>query len=327
MRVFRAVLTATVQSADGGELMHDGTPRFSKNIGLGAFKVFNDEVRYDPIVGSPGAKHWAIPLGALRDVTYGRKFMVYSLSFHIDAKAYELFGFTSDEVLRIMPLVMPQKLESDPSLADLQRRQTEDVAKAAVRREEDAAKAAARREQANQKQAQQAYERQLDAYHKSLQPEQMVRTYRKNPEKEFQKEATHLAREGWTVQSQTAGGLKREGVVSMVTLGVGGKRKVGEMTAVFTRQPRPLPMPTPPLRSTPQPTPKEPVQRPQTMMQPQPMWDSQTQIPRASEAPQNGGPEQPDPMTQLERLGELHTKGILTDEEFSTKKADILSRL
>jgi Short C-terminal domain len=34
-----------------------------------------------------------------------------------------------------------------------------------------------------------------------------------------------------------------------------------------------------------------------------------------------------DPMRQLERLAELHDKGILTDEEFSLKKAEILKRL
>ena len=39
-------------------------------------------------------------------------------------------------------------------------------------------------------------------------------------------------------------------------------------------------------------------------------------------------PEQPTNLIdQLERLGELHTAGMLTDEEFSAKKADILKRL
>jgi len=35
----------------------------------------------------------------------------------------------------------------------------------------------------------------------------------------------------------------------------------------------------------------------------------------------------PDIFTALERLAELHTKGILSDEEFASKKADLLSRL
>ena len=39
-------------------------------------------------------------------------------------------------------------------------------------------------------------------------------------------------------------------------------------------------------------------------------------------------PEQPtDLIDQLERLGQLHAAGTLTDEEFSAKKADILKRL
>ena len=38
--------------------------------------------------------------------------------------------------------------------------------------------------------------------------------------------------------------------------------------------------------------------------------------------------EQPtDPVEQLKRLGELHTAGVLTDAEFASKKAEILSRI
>jgi hypothetical protein len=37
--------------------------------------------------------------------------------------------------------------------------------------------------------------------------------------------------------------------------------------------------------------------------------------------------EAPDPIEQLRKLGELRDAGILTDEEFAAKKADILSRL
>ena len=32
-------------------------------------------------------------------------------------------------------------------------------------------------------------------------------------------------------------------------------------------------------------------------------------------------------MDQLKKLGELHAAGILTDSEFASKKADLLSRL
>lgn len=34
-----------------------------------------------------------------------------------------------------------------------------------------------------------------------------------------------------------------------------------------------------------------------------------------------------DPMQQLEKLGKLHESGVLTDEEFSAKKAEILKQL
>ena len=38
--------------------------------------------------------------------------------------------------------------------------------------------------------------------------------------------------------------------------------------------------------------------------------------------------EQPtDPVEQLERLGKLHAAGMLTDTEFASKKAEILSRI
>jgi Short C-terminal domain len=35
-------------------------------------------------------------------------------------------------------------------------------------------------------------------------------------------------------------------------------------------------------------------------------------------------PPTPDPIAQLKELGELHTQGILTDEEFAAQKAKIL---
>ena len=38
--------------------------------------------------------------------------------------------------------------------------------------------------------------------------------------------------------------------------------------------------------------------------------------------------EQPtDPVEKLERLGKLHAAGVLTDAEFASKKAEILSRI
>jgi hypothetical protein len=38
-------------------------------------------------------------------------------------------------------------------------------------------------------------------------------------------------------------------------------------------------------------------------------------------------PTQPDVMEQLRKLGDLRAAGVLTDEEFSAKKADLLGRL
>jgi hypothetical protein len=34
-----------------------------------------------------------------------------------------------------------------------------------------------------------------------------------------------------------------------------------------------------------------------------------------------------DAMAQLQKLGELHSQGILTDEEFAAKKQELLSRM
>lgn len=45
----------------------------------------------------------------------------------------------------------------------------------------------------------------------------------------------------------------------------------------------------------------------------------------AQQAPaQQSTPSEDDQMEQLEKLGQLHESGVLTDEEFSAKKAQIL---
>ncbi len=46
--------------------------------------------------------------------------------------------------------------------------------------------------------------------------------------------------------------------------------------------------------------------------------------PQAQPAPAPG-PAAPDPIAQLRELGELHSQGILTDEEFAAQKAKILN--
>lgn len=45
------------------------------------------------------------------------------------------------------------------------------------------------------------------------------------------------------------------------------------------------------------------------------------------EQPASQAPVSSDPMEQIQKLGDLHAQGILTDEEFSTKKQELLSQL
>ncbi len=71
-----------------------------------------------------------------------------------------------------------------------------------------------------------------------------------------------------------------------------------------------------------------------------PQWASQEvpqQGPQETAAPSwtpgpasdsgSGGDSRNDPLAQLERVAELHRKGVLTDAEFSAKKAELLSRI
>ncbi len=44
----------------------------------------------------------------------------------------------------------------------------------------------------------------------------------------------------------------------------------------------------------------------------------------ANDAAQAAAPSGDDQMAQLEKLGQLHTDGVLTDEEFAAKKKEIL---
>jgi hypothetical protein len=46
--------------------------------------------------------------------------------------------------------------------------------------------------------------------------------------------------------------------------------------------------------------------------------------PQAAPAPAPPAPAAPDPIEQLTKLAELHTQGILTDEEFAAQKAKLL---
>jgi hypothetical protein len=50
--------------------------------------------------------------------------------------------------------------------------------------------------------------------------------------------------------------------------------------------------------------------------------------PAAASAPQSGGTvEETDIFAKIERLADLHRKGVLSEQEFSTKKAELLARL
>ena len=45
------------------------------------------------------------------------------------------------------------------------------------------------------------------------------------------------------------------------------------------------------------------------------------------EGPPERAPAHDDPLALIERLGELHGRGILSDEEFAAKKQELLARL
>jgi hypothetical protein len=49
--------------------------------------------------------------------------------------------------------------------------------------------------------------------------------------------------------------------------------------------------------------------------------------PAAANQPAPNSQSQSDVFTSLERLGQLHQSGILSDDEFRTKKAELLARL
>ncbi len=52
-------------------------------------------------------------------------------------------------------------------------------------------------------------------------------------------------------------------------------------------------------------------------------WAQQEAPPQEPPPPQ-AAPPAPDPIAQLKELGELHSQGVLTDEEFAQQKARLL---
>ena len=58
--------------------------------------------------------------------------------------------------------------------------------------------------------------------------------------------------------------------------------------------------------------------------QDQAQYDQQMAAQQAAAAPPAAVPAEPDLNAQLTQLAQLHTQGILTDEEFTAKKAQLL---
>jgi hypothetical protein len=65
----------------------------------------------------------------------------------------------------------------------------------------------------------------------------------------------------------------------------------------------------------------------QAEWQPQQQQPTYQQPPPAPRFSGNGQPSHDEVLSALERLGALHQKGILSDQEFASKKAELLSRL
>jgi hypothetical protein len=57
----------------------------------------------------------------------------------------------------------------------------------------------------------------------------------------------------------------------------------------------------------------------------EPQYAEPPQVLAAAPAPAPAAEPVPDRMEQLKELGELHTQGVLTDEEFAAEKAKILN--
>jgi len=54
-------------------------------------------------------------------------------------------------------------------------------------------------------------------------------------------------------------------------------------------------------------------------------WAEQDEASYYEQAPPQAAPPQPDPLEQLEKLGQLKASGVLTDAEFEAAKAKILA--
>jgi hypothetical protein len=84
--------------------------------------------------------------------------------------------------------------------------------------------------------------------------------------------------------------------------------------------------------STEDPLAQGPVPAPAAPVTPAPAVDvgekvEPAQSPSPAPAGQGGDTNETDILTMIEKLGDLHEKGVLSDEEFSNKKMELLSRL
>ncbi|GJE54344.1 SHOCT domain-containing protein [Methylobacterium thuringiense] len=108
-----------------------------------------------------------------------------------------------------------------------------------------------------------------------------------------------------------------------------GVISLDDLTPVGQTQAQSEPKPNEPARTAPSYSPP-PAPEPRPAYAPSrddaPSQASPPERPRPASAPTSASP-QTDVISTLERLAELHRKGILTDEEFSGKKAELLARL
>jgi hypothetical protein len=56
-------------------------------------------------------------------------------------------------------------------------------------------------------------------------------------------------------------------------------------------------------------------------------WNNEAQEQQQQQEEQIAPTQSSDPMEQLQKLGELHAQGILTDEEFASKKQELLNQM
>ena len=67
--------------------------------------------------------------------------------------------------------------------------------------------------------------------------QQIIKTYHGgNLDRQFQHDATRLAKQGYMVTSSTYGGTRRAGLGSALTLGVFGGRKPKDLTVIYMLQ-------------------------------------------------------------------------------------------